>query len=260
MIVVAFYTRDTAYEAEAALLRASLDRAGMRHYIAAFDPLGDWHDNVAVKPELIRQMRHTQSGGLLYIDVDAFVHEPCAEYFDELNADGVDFSAHWFAGPSGGYRRERSCACLSGQACDRPHRLLSGTLFFGDTAGARTLLDLWCIENEARRLLGERTGGGQRNLFRTLMCDQPYIGVPAAAASPPLASLRIRNLPGRFCYVFDKPWAYPPGEPCIIEHTIASRDWRPHDDGRPKRPDEKNAARRDRRAELARLVNLTEAP
>jgi hypothetical protein len=239
MITIACYSIGTPYEAEAAVLRASLDRVGMRHHIEGFPDRGGWFANTAYKADFIRRLRDAVSGPMLYVDVDAFVHENCAAYFDSLAAD---FGVHFFAGPAFGHNRSKVCPCVHGGSCDRPHRLLSGTLFFGDTLAARTLLEMWVALNEGRRKLGKIDGGGQRNLWETWDCLRRM--------------LRTVRLPGRYCYVFDKPWAYPAGEPCIIEHTIASRDHRPHDNGREKRPDEKNAARTERNIELAKLVGL----
>lgn len=235
MIVVACYSIGTPYEAEAELFRASLERVGVFHDVFGYEDRGGWHANTAFKAEFLRDVRSTWRGPLLYIDVDAFVHADCSAYFDALDAD---FGAHFFAGPAFGHNQGDVCACLRGQPCSREHRLLSGTLFFGDTDGARRLLDAWCRTNEERRAAGDPTGGGQRNLWNTWRAMQ--------------GEIRTARLPGRYCYVFDKHFGYPAGEPVIIEHTIGSRDNRPHDDGRPKTTT--NAARAARKAELWRLV------
>jgi hypothetical protein len=209
MIVVAYYSLGTPYEHEARLLQASLERVGMRHRIKGYADAGDWYANTAIKPEAIREARQAVSGPMLYVDVDAFVHAKCDAYFENLGAQGMDFGVHWFAGPAGGHRKNDVCACLAGQRCNRQHRLLSGTLFFGDTEGARHLLDTWIALNATLRERRLVEGGGQKNLWFLTTC---------------IKDLRIANLPGRYCYVFDKAWAYPHDEPRIIEHTIASRD------------------------------------
>lgn len=218
--VIGFFTAGTAYEEEAKRLRWSLSVVGMNHYIVAVPPARDWNDAVAVKASVIRMARDRFPGGLLYIDVDAIVHENCCAYFDGLEG-GFDFAAHWFQGPSGGYNRERN-----------DDWFLSGTMWFADTFAARALLDAWIARNRDCRAAGVREGGGQANL-RDVINEGLVPG------------LRVHRLPGRYCYVFDKPWAYPPDEPVVIEHLIASRENRD-----PAR--KVNQARRERIAELER--------
>ena len=202
MLVIACYSAGTSYASEAALLGASLSRAGMDAEIVSFPDQGGWYPNTAYKARFIRDMRHKLKGPLLYVDVDAFVHENCAAYFDSLGESGVDLGVHYFAGPAGGHDRSKV----------RPEgwRLLSGTLFLGDTIRARELTRMWCSINAVLRDGKCPQGGGQKNLWFVTTCMGDR--------------LKIERLPGRYCYVFDKPWAYPAGEPIIIEHTIASRD------------------------------------
>ena len=166
-----------------------------------------WYEATAYKSEFCSEMRALYAGPLVYVDVDAFVHANYEPYFQSLAAKQYDFGAHWFQGPAGGYDKTRN-----------DDRMLSGTLFFGDTAGARQLLAAWCEINAAMKRSGCRQGGGQKNLWFTTTCFP----------------LKIAKLPGRYCYVFDKPWAYPKDEPRIIEHLIASRI---HRDSIKKTPD-----------------------
>jgi hypothetical protein len=208
--IVAYYSVGTAYEREAGLLRASLEAANMPHVIVPSPDRGNWYANTAAKPSFIARMRKELSGPIVYVDVDAYVHENCEAFFDELGERGFDFAAHMFAGPAKGFSRTDVCGCLRGQPCTRQHRLLSGTLFFGDTPGARRMLAAWIALNKTLRDHGMPQGGGQKNLWYLLTCLT--------------GDYRLGNLPGRYCFVFDKPWAYRAGEPRIIEHTIASRD------------------------------------
>lgn len=203
LTAVSFHTPE--YTAEVALLRASLRRVGMGFIHVCYPDRGSWDANTAIKPEFLKFMRDGLRGPLLYIDVDAFVHQNCETYFKGLAAEGVDFGAHWFAGPAFGHDVSK--------VRDEGWWMLSGTIFLGDTKGARLLLDEWLAENEAQRKAGNRAGGGQKNL-QTIIDPLEKAG------------LKVARLPGRYCYVFDKPWAYPKREPCIIEHTIASREHR----------------------------------
>lgn len=238
MLVIAFYSIGTSYEDEALLLGSSLSSAGMDYRLQGFHDRGGWFANTAFKAEYIRDTRNDFPGPLLYVDADAFVHENCDKFFVGLAVEGYDFGAHWFAGPAGGHNHRNVCPCVRGEPCDREHRLLSGTLFFGDTAGARRLLEAWCALNATMRERGLVQGGGQKNLWYLTTC---------------MKDLKVARLPGRYCYVFDKKWAYPGDEPRIIEHTIGSRDHRPHDNGKPKTT--KDRARAQRIHELKRLVS-----
>ena len=225
MMVVGYYTQGegTSYEAEAELLRASLVRAGVPHEITAIESRGDWYANTSMKAEFIRRQREEHAGALLYVDVDAFVHRDPSAYFDTLNAMGSDFGAHYFRGPAGGHDRSK--------VEKEGWRLLSGTLYFGDTPGARVLLNAWVALNATLRAHGAPEGGGQKNLWYLTTC---------------LRDIEVVRLPGSYCWVFDKPWAYAKEEEPVIEHTIASRDHR----GTRQRTD----ARAQRIEQLQRLV------
>jgi len=202
MLTIAFHTPDYAHEAE--LFRASLEQVGMEHEITAIESRGDWYDNTAYKPVFLREMRQKHTGPLLYIDVDAFVHENCEGFFEGLAERGVDFGAHWFRGPAKGHDLSK--------VRDEGWWMLSGTLFLGDTTGCRQLLDTWVMFNRFMRQIGVTQGGGQKNLWYLVTC---------------LEHLKVERLPGCYCRVFDKPWAYDTDEPVIIEHSIASREHRP---------------------------------
>jgi len=201
MLTVAYYSTGNTYEFEADLLRCSLDRYGMAHNIVPIPDGGDWYANTAHKARFLYEQRMDHRGPLLYIDVDAFVHENVDAYFERLGRQGYDFGAHWFRGPAKGYDWSKMRS--------EGWWMLSGTLFFGDTQGARDLLALWCRVNRLFRRSGVMEGGGQKNLWYLVTC---------------MTGLKVMKLPGRYCYVFDKSKAYPPDERRIIEHTIASRD------------------------------------
>lgn len=234
MIVVAYYTLDTSYESEAAVLRSSLERVGMKHEIVGIPSMGDWYANTSYKAAFLLDQRTKKRGPILYLDVDAFVHENCEAYFDQLAVDGFDFGAHWFRGPPKGHDSDKVCACIHGEPCDQLHRFLSGTLFFGDTHQAKRLLSAWIETNQLFRHHGLTQGGGQKNLWFILTCMEKV-------------GLRVKRIPGCYCYVFDKPWAYKPSTKRVIEHTIASRENR---DGR-----RRNDVRQSRIAELRRGVS-----
>ena len=234
MKVISFYTADNdgSYAEEVKFLIASLERFGVPHHIEEKRAWGDWYDHTAHKADFIREMRAKFEGPLLWIDADAIVHSDPTSYFEELADFAVDFGVHYFRGPGKGYDQS--------QVQRDGWRLLSGTTWWGDTPRARTLLDAWVGLNETLRAQGIREGGGQKNLWYLTTCFK---------------GLKIHRLPGSYCYVFDKQWAYPHpfkattggkrkapvcsvcgheaghflhagDEPCVIEQTIASRDHR----------------------------------
>lgn len=204
LTVVAYYTRGTSYELEAALFRASVERLGLRPFIVARHDAGSWDANTAAKPSVIRAARRFHRGPILYVDVDAFVHEDPRPYLEPLVRDGVDFALHYFRGPAKGHDRSK--------VRDEGWWPLTGTIFVNDSPGAYAVLDRWIHENNVRRIRGDESGGGQRNLQRVL---------PELEADP---GVKLGRLPGELCFVFDKPWAYPPETEIVIEHTIASRE------------------------------------
>jgi len=215
--VVSFFTGEP-YRQEAARLERSLQAVQMPYYLREI-PLRceNWHRAVSLKPAYLHQCWHSLHTPLLYVDVDAVVHQNCEDYFNGLDCD---FAAHWFQGPSGGYNRNRN-----------DNWFLSGTMFFNTTPKANELLIAWLQVNKKKQTQGIWEGGGQANLAQVLLEKR-------------VKDLRVHRLPGRYCYVFDKPWAYPEGEPRIIEHLIASRENKDSSKGKI------NSARRERIREI----------
>lgn len=218
--VVACYSLGTPYAALAERFWASAISAGVEVFSRGFQDRGGWYENTAQKAVEISLFRERLSGPLLYVDVDAEIRSDVAPFFDGIADAGYDFGAHFFAGPAKGHDRSDVCACVLGEPCSKPHRLLSGTLFLGDTEPCRRLLSAWVARNQERRAAGHYDGGGQKNLWRVF---EEIRG-----------TLRVARLPGRFCFVFDKPWAYPERErPGEIVHSIASRKYRPQEPPKP---------------------------
>jgi len=225
MRVVAYHTGGP-YTQEAELLVASLEKLKIDHHVENVGAATDWDHAVSLKPIFIYRMREMYTGPLVSVDVDAFFHSDPSAYFDGLD---TDFGAHWFQGPSGGYDKTRN-----------DDWMLSGTMFWGDTKEARELLKTWSLVNAAKQAVGHWAGGGQANL-RSIVESQLKMG---------MGWLRVTRLPGEYCYVYDKPWAYPEGTVPCIEHTIASRENRGKSKGRVHR------GRQDRIAVLRKEVGL----
>ena len=195
MLLIGYYTKGTPYEADAERLRRSCEAVNVPYRLLAVPPTADWDEATALKPLVIRHFRERVAGGLLYCDVDAVVHENCCAYFDGLEGTAT-FAVHWFQGPGCGGREQGNMA----------EHLLSGTMWFADTLEARFLLDAWIARNDEKRI-----GGGQTNLAEVI-------------AEGAVSANLVCRIPGRYCWVFHKPEAYPPGEYPVIEHLMASRE------------------------------------
>jgi len=232
LTVVGYYSRDTPYEREAELLLASLERFDVDAFVASRPDAGSWDRNVGAKPFFIRRIRQFFAGPLLYVDVDAFVHEDPRPWLEPFVEDRVDFALHYFRGPAKGHDRAK--------VRETGWWPLTGTIFVADTIGARRILDRWCETNVDKRAAGDESGGGQRNLQEIL---------PELERSP---AYRIGRLPGALCYVYDKPWAYHADEPVVIEHTIASRENRDPSRSLPSLVRSRQARIRELRREIAR--------
>ena len=197
MLVIGYYTIDSPYVEEAQRWANSLIRTGHSFNLMAIDDKGDWDQNTAEKPGIISFILSSSHTSVLYVDVDAVFHANCDDYFNHLAALEYDFACHWLEGK----------------------RLLSGTLWFNNTRPAKELLSHWINRNFTKQVKGDYSGGGQRNLWEVIS-EQKTSG------------LRMHKLPGRYCYAFRRPECYPPDEPRIIEHTLASRENRGDNKGK----------------------------
>jgi lipopolysaccharide biosynthesis glycosyltransferase len=122
-IVIAYYTVDTPYEAEAEVLKLSLESVGYSYFVCGVRNLGNWQKNTQYKAIFIQHMLEKYiDRTVLYLDVDAIMVQH-AILLDNLEAD---IAAVHFAG------------------CN----LLSGTLYFGNTVQSRRVVQKWINMNE----------------------------------------------------------------------------------------------------------------
>lgn len=95
MIFTAFYTIGTIYESEAARLRRSLDRLGLRHDLHGIQDRGSWKENTHHTATFICEMLDLHDGPVVYLDADAVVwRQPVM--FDDLSA--YDLAVHYRKG------------------------------------------------------------------------------------------------------------------------------------------------------------------
>ncbi len=176
-IIISYYT--PAYAEEAEKLIDSLKPLGYETDIVAVNSLGSWQRNTQYKAIFIREMLNKHKHPVIFVDADATVER----YFNTDFLNGYDFAAHLRNG----------------------NELLSGTLYFGYTRNALTLIDLWIDVNDANPDIWD-----QRNL-RTATLVAPELksavlgpeycaifdGMPEAGEKPYImqwqASRRLKN-------------------------------------------------------------------
>ena len=116
MIFVSFYT--PAYEPHAVKLMRSLERWQLDYDIEERPQTAGWCATCATKPAYILAKRNEYDGPLVWVDADATVDRDPIILREGYDAD---IAVHYRDG----------------------HELLSGTIWIGDTPGARDLLHRW---------------------------------------------------------------------------------------------------------------------
>jgi len=163
-IVVAYYTKNTIYEAMVEKFIESVKRHNVPHYVQAIENKGDWYKNTNYKPTFLKGMLLKYPGfSIVYVDIDAeFLKYPVLfETFD------YDIGVHVF---------DRSCYSKSHQGFE----VLSGTIFLRNNMKVYELVERW--ERECR---ANPKKWDQRSLEAVLEGDY---GV----------------LPGEYCKIFDR--------------------------------------------------------
>ena len=94
MKIIAFTTDDDLYLQHSKLLEASLRKLKLDLYLEVV-PADDWQKIIAFKPTFIQRMRQQFEEPILYIDVDAFVHQDVSSLFDGVEED---IGAHYYLG------------------------------------------------------------------------------------------------------------------------------------------------------------------
>lgn len=161
-IVCGWYTPD--YEAWVGPLIASLENVGAPHdFVRVEKTAGGWERNTLRKASMImRSVRSHRKSTIIFLDVDAIVHEP----LDELGAIQTDIGLHMRG------KLSRTGRLRVG--------MRSGTMVLRPTSATLAFLTLWDG-------LSEDAPKGT--------VDQKLLGL-AVARTP---GLTVTNLPIRFC-------------------------------------------------------------
>jgi hypothetical protein len=181
-IYVAYYTANTPYADEASELVKTLDAFGLEHDVVAVPALGTWAENCSQKPRVIRDamLRH-EGRPIVYLDSDARVRQR-PEMFDRMPRD-VDLAVHYLDG----------------------NELLSGTLYFGATAGG------WKLVSEWTKVCREQPSAWDQLSLQNIVDARE-------------CEFKIHYLPEGYTYIFDRNTLAPDQQ--VIVHGQASRRFR----------------------------------
>lgn len=174
-IVVAYYTKDTGYEEEIKNLEKSLKALSLSYHIQAIENTGSWIANTNYKATFCKIMLEIFKRPILYVDADAIMRQYPA-FLDDVDCD---MAAH----------------CRYGQ------ELLTGTLYFNNTANAKRIISEWIMEVWKFPNIWE-----QKNLAKVLRRLKNQV--------------KVVDLPPTYCQIFDTMKNV--GQP-VIEHFQASR-------------------------------------
>jgi len=163
MIIIGYYTTDSVYESCFELLEKSLIRAGHRYNFMAIPP-SDWKSATDLKPKIVLEQLEQFQEPVLYLDVDAFVHENLDRYF--ANKD-CDIAVNYLRKKNG------------------EEELLSGTVYFDYSEKVLALVRAWKTVGENNPLLND-----QQSLQ---LAVQQYED-----------ELKVYRLSAAFTYIFDR--------------------------------------------------------
>lgn len=181
-IVVSFHTDDEVYSKHAECLEKSLIEYGIDHEIVSIpglpETIDDWKKNTHYKPEFILKMlRKHKDKNVVWIDADAEVKK-YPKLFDTLTCD---LAVHYLGG----------------------QELLSGTMFFRNSAKIRRLVKKWVDLCKKDNKLQKSE---QINLQEVIERER---------------SIDVFDLPYSYTKIFDKMKVCP-----VIQHYQASRVFR----------------------------------
>lgn len=186
-VICSYYTKNTEYENEVKRLKKSLDKFYDNYCIESIESLGTWDLNTRYKAKFIKEMLEFYKCPIVFVDADAEILK-YPILFDNLDCDLAVYQ-------------------------NPQVRLLSGTLYFGNTPNAREILRMWIEENENVSL----NKWEQYNLANVISRDEAK-------------RFKIENLPLEYCYIFDNKIKCE--NEVVIKHYQASRRLKKEINGR----------------------------
>ena len=188
LVIVAYYTVNTPYEAEANKLKSSLDKLGLAYDIVGVNNLGNWQANTRFKAHFMEDMLKKHSGkNLLYVDSDAIIHK-VPILFENYN---YDIAVRWQD------FRWRKNECLS------------GTIFMANNPRTLELCKRWQKVNISE--------GPNAKTFEQWNLGKVIVDMRAEG------KIKDGNLPPEYTMIFDSMRAMYPNIDPVIEHFQASR-------------------------------------
>jgi len=186
-IITSYYTEGTEYESQVKQLKITLRRFNLENDVVGIPDQGSWHKNTYYKSKFILQMmKKYPKRAIIFVDADAKIRRNPVLF----NNFDCDFACHFY------HEKE----------------LLSGTLYFGNTKGARYLINKWIEEDK----LYPKTHMPQKNL-RTVFEKHKN-------------EINWKALPVEYCMIFDSNIRRRINP--VIEHFQLSRKYKVRTDNR----------------------------
>jgi hypothetical protein len=185
-LVVAYFTVDSPYEAEAETLKLSLESLGYSYLVCGVPHQGSWQQNTQLKAEFLALMlEEMPDTPLLYLDVDAVMIQPPV-LLDDLVADIA--AVHFCGGKE----------------------LLSGTIYLGGTSGCREVVENWQQINKQHpdTLPNGMLAWDQRTLEMAIRGTQ---------------GVRFVELPQEYTFIVELTQRRMPGLAPVILHTRGAK-------------------------------------
>lgn len=179
-IIASYYTKGSEYETQIRELKSTLRRYNLESDIVGIKSLGDWYKNTYYKSQFVLEvLKRHPNRSVVFVDADAIFRQ----YPVLFSNFDCDFAYHY-------YNRKE---------------LLGGTLYFGNTKGARYVAKKWVeIDKEY-----QKTHMPQKNLqelFKRIKNEIKY-----------------KELPIEYCMIFDCHQRYRQNLRPVIEHFQLSR-------------------------------------
>lgn len=191
VLVISYFTKNTFYEKEKRSLIASLKEKKICYEIEAINSLGSWEKNCCYKPKFILEKLKKLKRPLLWIDADAVVLKDL-DFFNSLKDCDISLKIN------------------ESYAKDNPYRAMTGTLFINYTQNAIKILNLW--NDLCQFLLKEKRDFElwDQMCLKYVLFDMKQ-------------KFCIKNLPEKYCYIFDDPYSNLEAKDIHILHFQASR-------------------------------------
>ena len=187
-LIISYYTKDTLYKKESEDLIASCIQLVLEYEISEVPNLGSWQDNCCYKAKFILEKLEQHQRPIIWTDVDSVIMKTPTLLLD-CKAD---------------------CALRVNDnvPVDDPSKILSGTMFFNNTASAKKLLMLW--QKECERQLEKGGTVYDQVCLRKVVLHYPTI-------------VEMKRLPASYVKIVDNEEQNLSDPESVIVHYQASR-------------------------------------